>query len=73
MSSKRAIRRRMCGDKVRFASLQEALSARRDMAVNGVDVTHLNAYRCRHCRSFHLGHMPSGILYQIRQRLEARA
>jgi hypothetical protein len=73
MSSRRAIRRQMCGNKVRFASLKEALAARRNMAVNGANVTRLNAYRCRYCGFFHLGHIPAGILYQISQRMEARA
>jgi hypothetical protein len=43
------------------------------MAVNGANVTRLNAYRCRYCGFFHLGHIPAGILYQISQRMEARA
>jgi len=49
MASRRRLRRRECGSKVRFESLQQAIRAR---------PWHrgLRAYECAHCHAYHLGH-----------------
>jgi hypothetical protein len=69
MSSKRAMRRRMCGAKDRFPSEEAALAAiRRLRRATG---THdwLTPYRCRFCGGFHFGHPPR----RVRQAQVARA
>lgn len=46
MPSKRRLRRKICGSKIRFESLQEAIRNRRD----------LWAYSCDFCGGYHAGH-----------------
>lgn len=56
MASKRHIRRKVCGGKVRHTSSNAAYAAinalRRNCRVNG----RMNAYRCRFCKGWHIGH-----------------
>ena len=46
MASKRRLRRRECGAKVRFETLQEAIRGRHG----------LRAYQCGFCGAHHVGH-----------------
>jgi len=56
MSSKRAVRRKACAGKVRYASPAEAeLAARRRSAATH---TFIWWYRCPFCNSLHIGHPP---------------
>lgn len=48
MASKRHQRRKACGEKRRYETLDQALASRRDRE--------LRAYRCTFCGAFHLGH-----------------
>lgn len=60
MSSKRAIRRRACTGKQRFACWEEAFVAMKALLRNkGTDGCRpMNAYRCRFCGGWHYGHAP---------------
>lgn len=49
MTSKRQLRRRECGSKVRYATQPEA-----EAEIRG---RHLHPYKCPWCGKFHLGHM----------------
>lgn len=67
MSSKRRLRRRSCGSKVRHKTAEFALLALRH--TRGRD---LNVYHCKFCGGYHVGHMPAWIRAKIRGRLESR-
>jgi hypothetical protein len=54
VASKRAIRRKACDGKVRYATAAEAFKA---AGKTGKGVTH---YKCRFCGKFHCGHEPGG-------------
>jgi hypothetical protein len=60
VSSKRAIRRKACEGKTRFASFIDAAAALRTFlrAVRS-DGWPMSAYRCRFCNGFHFGHVPT--------------
>ena len=60
MSSKRAVRRRQCEGKVRFASREEAWwRVRPTLRASIVGHSrHLAPYSCRFCGGWHLGHNP---------------
>lgn len=53
MDSRRHLRRRACEGKRRFADMNAALAAR--------IYPELRAYRCPHCRRWHLGHQPGEV------------
>lgn len=62
MSSKRAIRRRQCGKKQRFATEQAAVQAIRSLiARKGPQGGWLTPYRCAFCGGFHFGHAPAQV------------
>lgn len=67
MSSKRRIRRKQCGHKVKFVSLADA--HRRAVELWGKGIR-LRAYRCRWCNQFHIGHIPRAVIRAIRTRKE---
>jgi hypothetical protein len=62
MSSKRAIRRKACDGKTRFASFAEANGALRAFLRKVASVASarwpMSAYRCKFCNGFHFGHVP---------------
>lgn len=63
MSSKRAIRRKACDGKTRFASFAEASGALRAFLRNvGNQGWPMGAYRCKFCNGFHFGHVPTKAL-----------
>ena len=53
MSSKRAIRRRSCGDKAKFETIELAREATKRAKRRGHVVT---PYRCKFCGAIHIGH-----------------
>lgn len=53
MSSKRAIRRRSCGDKAKFDSIELARAAAARAKRRGHIVT---PYKCEFCGGLHIGH-----------------
>ena len=61
MASKRQLRRKQCGDKVRHAKLEFALIAARKAGVGKVFAANdtFSAYACPHCGGFHIGHRPT--------------
>lgn len=63
MASKRRIRRKACGDKIRYETMQKAIdaltSAKRRGIVKSRTTDHLNAYRCGFCGGYHWGHKPT--------------
>ena len=54
MASKRHVRRKACGHKVRHASAGDALKHLRALRAEGG--RNLETYRCRFCRQWHVGH-----------------
>ncbi len=56
MSSKRAIRRRSCGRKVRHATSQAASQAIKGLVARKGYQGRLNVYLCRFCGAYHIGH-----------------
>lgn len=56
MSSKRAIRRRACDGKQRHPTAERAWAHITSLARSGLAKGTLNAYRCRFCRGWHVGH-----------------
>jgi hypothetical protein len=58
MASKRHIRRKSCGDKVRHRSEAAAMAeSRRLYKKHG---GFIQAYKCKHCGSWHCGHWRTG-------------
>jgi cytochrome c5 len=66
MTSRRAQRRRECERKLTYGSLEEALSAARE--IYRVHGDSLQAYHCRWCHQHHLGHTP----HKVKQAMAAR-
>lgn len=61
MSSKRALRRKKCSGKQRFADELEARSAIGKLhAAKGWQGL-LTPYRCNFCNGFHFGHAPANV------------
>ena len=56
MASKRRIRRRSCQSKVRHATPDAAQGAIRRLHAQKGYQGRLDAYRCRFCGGFHVGH-----------------
>ena len=61
MASKRGVRRKMCGNKRKYKSKEEAYGIknrmRRQEKMKGVAIR-VNVYKCPHCGYFHMGHAP---------------
>ena len=59
MSSKRRIRRRSCGRKRAYPTkLAAQIDARQ---ATRRDARKINAYRCRFCHQWHIGHAPAWV------------
>lgn len=67
MSSKRRIRRKQCGHKVKFASLSDAHRRAMELWAKGI---RMRAYKCPWGDHFHIGHMPRALVRAIRSRKE---
>jgi hypothetical protein len=66
MASKRGERRRACGNKVKHSqagAFSEAIRLRRLYPGEQID-----AYRCKHCSAWHVGHR----VKKVRQAIQAR-
>ena len=61
MASKRRLRRKACEGKQSYATLEAATAV--TQRLRG-----LNAYKCKHCSGFHVGHPPG----RVRQSLAAK-
>ena len=61
MSSKRRLRRKVCGNKNRYVSTNAARDTigklKRQGKLNGI----VNIYKCKFCKGWHLGHAPNFI------------
>ena len=67
MSSKRAIRRKMCDGKVRYASQKEAFTAAKQS--NKRDGSNwIVPYRCTFCGYWHIGHAPKAVRRSMKSR-----
>jgi hypothetical protein len=55
MASKRQVKARSCGGKVRFESQARAKSAVTSLMQNRLEVR-IHEYRCKYCRLWHIGH-----------------
>jgi hypothetical protein len=66
MASKRAQRRKVCGDKDAYSSAAAAEGSIKHAQRNGHWV---RAYTCPHCHQWHIGHPPRS----VRQSLAAKA
>lgn len=58
MASKRALRRKTCGRKIRYASQPAALAALIALKRKRPEIGYLAPYRCPFCHGFHFGHPP---------------
>jgi hypothetical protein len=68
MASKRHVRRRECGDKKGFSTLDEAMEARRKAQRQGRNwITH---YRCKWCGKYHIGHTPHNVRTATANRMQ---
>ncbi len=68
MASKRNLRRKNCESKKQFASRTEAFRTIRWMQHKEPDNDWLNAYVCRYCGAWHIGHLPGHIRLQLIER-----
>ena len=58
MGSLRKQRRSECNGKHKYLSLEMALEDLNSRVAHGL-YEHMNAYKCRFCHQYHLGHMPA--------------
>lgn len=65
MTSKRRLRRKSCTGK---EQLTEAEAKRKIYFMAKGGAKYLNAYKCRFCKHYHIGHMPK----RVRQAMKAR-
>lgn len=61
MASKRAMKRRMCGDKRAYPDVVSARRAR-DYAIGRWGDYQIHCYSCPVCRQWHVGHMPRELM-----------
>lgn len=59
MASKRRLRRKACGNKVKHANLANAQIAAHNSARKFKQ--RLSAYKCQYCGSYHVGHTPKAV------------
>lgn len=71
MSSKRGVRRRVCGKKVKYAT--EANAKRAAHILSRKTGEWFRPYICWNCRQWHVGHPPSDIQRKMVERLVGRA
>jgi lipopolysaccharide biosynthesis regulator YciM len=57
MASKRRIRRKACGSKVKYST--------DNLAKRAAYLTQMHAYKCPFCKQWHIGHRPSKITRAI--------
>lgn len=69
MASKRRIRRKVCGKKVRYATQEAAQAAIIALTRAKGWLGYMVPYRCPFCGGFHFGHPPR----QVRDAMGARA
>ncbi len=58
MASLRRLRRKACTGKIRHATALDAFTHIRALHRKQVWQGHLNAYKCRFCNGYHVGHAP---------------
>lgn len=63
MSSKRAIRRKMCGHKVKRDKESAKLAAHIASRKSGEIIV---PYHCKFCGAYHVGHVPRIVLSKLR-------
>lgn len=66
MASKRHQRRKVCGNKVQHKTRDEAWFHMKRLQVNK-GCKNLGIYKCKFCKQWHVGHVPSGVVYQIKE------
>lgn len=69
MASKRRIRRKVCGRKVRYATQADAQAAIITLTRSKGWLGYMVPYRCQFCGGFHFGHPPR----RVRNAMGARA
>jgi hypothetical protein len=57
MSSKRHVKRKVCGRKIKHETRESAYAARRKLLVNRPNET-MDVYYCQYCNKWHVGHRP---------------
>lgn len=68
MASKRRLRRKQCGDKVKFATSKEAENAAKFRSKDSK--AWIASYKCQFCGFYHIGHPPKNVRMSIMARLE---
>jgi hypothetical protein len=58
MASKRRLRRKACGTKVKYKKIAAAIAASR--AIYKKSGEYVQAYKCKYCPAFHVGHWRGG-------------
>lgn len=72
MASKRAIRRRACDGKRRYADAKEARGGVWNLRRSGkAEGAMLAVYRCQFCGGFHFGHPPARVRQSMRTKASA--
>lgn len=56
MASKRRVRKKQCGSKIKYKSEKLALSALILLKKDKDLLDYFTVYRCKFCKSFHFGH-----------------
>lgn len=69
MASKRAIRRRACGQKKRYGTHAEAVTGMRWLRARAIGMV---TYSCRFCGGYHFGHPPQRVRQAIENRLDSQ-
>jgi len=69
MASKRALRRRMCGEKRRYPTRAAALTALIRLIRVLPSLAVLRTYHCRFCHNYHFGHTDRVFRLRINRRL----
>lgn len=58
MASKRRLRRKGCGRKIRYTSQAEALAGLKALTREKGHQGYLTPYHCQFCNGYHFGHPP---------------
>ena len=63
MSSKRLLRKRQCGDKVKYSDQTEAVAA--IISFRRRNSIYLKSYKCSFCGTWHIGHTKRSLKFYV--------
>ena len=68
MASKRRLRRNACDGKRQYPDYHQAFDSLQALRRLGKVSGRITVYKCKYCRSFHVGHTPADVIAYVKRR-----